>query len=498
MPNNKIKHEEKMRYINQMVLRAWGTIYFILSLSYIPDVLSGYRSVPYYLIFLSLIWLPWGFSFYKYKKNATTMFIKKALFYGFGIVYVFVILTATSITTYTYFFPVFILGTVFTDEKYLLKMSIAAIFANIIDIANDFRIDPILAGNQMTSYQIQIAGLLISGIFAYMVSKILNRINQSQLTDIAEQKSTTEILLNEVIERSNKISEHIESLNHESNQLNSNSTTVDSSIKDILNGTKNVANTVQEQLNMTYSVNKKITETFDMSNNLTDAFKETQDKANLGMENIKELNESAKITNHSSKTVTDSVEILNAKMNDVYSIVDLINSIADQTSLLSLNASIEAARAGEAGRGFAVVAGEIQKLAINTTEATAEIQNLLTELQRETQTADSAVKKLYGANSNQYHLIEQSYANFEQILNNIIDFSKDILKQNELMLAVKDDNNKLTSNIEYFSAFSEELLANTESSQTIIAKTIKGIEKQNATLEQTMLDIELLKEKTMR
>ena len=63
-----------------------------------------------------------------------------------------------------------------------------------------------------------------------------------------------------------------------------------------------------------------------------------------------------------------------AQMN---SITELINNVADQTSLLALNASIEAARAGTSGRGFAVVASEISNLAWQTSEAAKDINKLI-------------------------------------------------------------------------------------------------------------------------
>jgi methyl-accepting chemotaxis protein len=75
-------------------------------------------------------------------------------------------------------------------------------------------------------------------------------------------------------------------------------------------------------------------------------------------------------------------------------IVALIQKVADQTNLLSLNASIEAASAGEAGKGFAVVANEVKDLARETTEATKKIELQISDMQSFTRQSVAAIGQI--------------------------------------------------------------------------------------------------------
>lgn len=85
--------------------------------------------------------------------------------------------------------------------------------------------------------------------------------------------------------------------------------------------------------------------------------------------------------------IAESVVSLAEKAQAISNIIDAVNEIAEQTHLLALNAAIEAARAGEHGRGFGVVAAEIKVLADQSRRATAQVADILGEIQRGTNTA---------------------------------------------------------------------------------------------------------------
>ncbi|WP_429161909.1 methyl-accepting chemotaxis protein [Aeromonas media] len=91
------------------------------------------------------------------------------------------------------------------------------------------------------------------------------------------------------------------------------------------------------------------------------------------------------------ETTAHSITAMQQDVQQIGSILGVIGGIAEQTNLLALNAAIEAARAGEQGRGFAVVADEVRSLAGRTQKSTAEIQTMLTRLQRGTQTVVAAM-----------------------------------------------------------------------------------------------------------
>lgn len=129
----------------------------------------------------------------------------------------------------------------------------------------------------------------------------------------------------------------------------------------------------------------KIEEVSDNTEQIEEITKTTHALVGEGINTMDVLNRSSAQTTENLTHISDEIQVLADKVNNIHNIIAVITEIADQTNLLSLNASIEAARAGEQGRGFAVVASEVKKLADESLSATEQIGQIINEVQAQSQ-----------------------------------------------------------------------------------------------------------------
>lgn len=126
---------------------------------------------------------------------------------------------------------------------------------------------------------------------------------------------------------------------------------------------------------------------------VADAAVKTVEISTQGREAVEETLESMRQTRTRMETIAERMLALNERGQAIGEIIATVDDIAEQSSILAVNAAIEAARAGEAGRGFAVVAAEVKALAEQSKQSTSQVRAILGEIQRATQAAVIATEQ---------------------------------------------------------------------------------------------------------
>lgn len=146
---------------------------------------------------------------------------------------------------------------------------------------------------------------------------------------------------------------------------------------------------------------------------------ETVDVSQKGMQAMQEVSEAMQNIHQSVEKLQSAIDEVDKASEEITNITKVIGNIAEETNLLSLNASIEAARAGDAGRGFAVVASEIGKLAQTSVGSVQNIDKLVMEIKSSIGDvviqADDSVKNINSSSV----LIQNAAKTFDMIFENI-------------------------------------------------------------------------------
>ncbi len=177
----------------------------------------------------------------------------------------------------------------------------------------------------------------------------------------------------------------------------------------------------------------------------------------------------------SNNATMDAIEMIGSKVNAtnesaarISDAIQLITSIAEETNLLSLNASIEAARAGEQGRGFAVVAGQIQKLAEQSNESAGSIAETINELlddSHNTVIVMDEVRSIVNKQQEKFEQTRQQFANVHTGIDRSREEAEDIRVKTDACDKEKTSVVQIISNL---SAVSEENAASAEETATSV------------------------------
>lgn len=205
-----------------------------------------------------------------------------------------------------------------------------------------------------------------------------------------------------------------------------------------------------------------VSDTKDDGEQVDSKMQETVTVSQNGKSDLQRVSSAMDTINRSVQKLQQSIDEVGKASVEITNITEIIGNIADQTALLSLNASIEAARAGEAGRGFAVVATEIGQLAYTSAEAVRNIEGLISQINV---LVGDTVKQTRESVENINHssdLVGDTLNTFDSIFGNIDQVSTLVREMIKKVEKVDDVATNVAAISEEQAASSEEILATSQ------------------------------------
>ena len=227
-------------------------------------------------------------------------------------------------------------------------------------------------------------------------------------------------MINDIVNASETLQGQAESSSTVSGGLYEASLTQSKTIDNLNETVDQLSASVQEIAENATSLAMVVSETKDSSMEAEQKMNETVTVAESGKSDMEKVGEAMNVIQSSINSLQESIDEVGTASSEINNIVSMIGEIADETNLLSLNASIEAARAGDAGRGFAVVASEIGGLADDSNKSVQKIQGLIDQVTSLVAETVEKAKQSVDEISSSSELVNQAVNTFDTIYDNII------------------------------------------------------------------------------
>lgn len=468
------------RRVNSTAMRCYTIMVVILAVSYLVEVLKHSRTVSYYILFLALLFVPYIACVVVLHKDRESPKVKYAMSIGYMIFYLFVIFTTISPIAYVYAIIMAVILLCYNHNKLIFWYMSCVTLGNIVQVAY-MGVTHQIASADMPNVEIRIASLVLFTIYMTMSTVAAKVTNNNRLNEIEKEKEQVAALMERILQVSGKLTENIGMVSEKMETLNDTANKTQISMKEVAQGTDEAVDSVQMQMEKTEEIHQAIEQVTSSTGTISDNIESTRDEIKASKANIDELIRQVALSNQANEEVSKEITVLNEYAEKMQSITELINNVADQTSLLALNASIEAARAGDAGRGFAVVASEISGLADQTKEATVSITDLIGNVSNELAGMVNRIENMLDNAGKQNVAADHTAHSFEEIRKKTEVVYAEVEKLDALVEGLANANDQIMRGIETVSSVTEQVTAH--SSETLL------ISEKNSSITTEVSDI---------
>lgn len=294
---------------------------------------------------------------------------------------------------------------------------------------------------------------------------------------VLHMKQALRSMVQQIREQSVNIHQASGQLEENATATSGNVDSVETAVNEIATGATSQATETQRATEDVVMMGTMIENTSTQVENLNSAAVEMSNASASARDALEELN-------HINEKAIESIEVIyqqthttNESALKIKDVTELIASIAEETNLLSLNASIEAARAGDAGKGFAVVASQIQKLAEQSNASTKKIDDIIHMLLTDSENAVHTMEEVREVMHQQSEKVEQTKQVFGSVNQGIDQSISGMETISEHTRQLDHARENIVDTVQNLSAIAQENAASTEETNAVVME-IGGVMQQ--------------------
>lgn len=460
----------KTIFVNRLLMIFIFIVNLFMTFIFFRDLINGNVSKDSFLILISFIVITTCLNIFVYLRNKNSTNFKRVSVFGYAVIYAFALFTSHNDYFFIMLFPMAIFYILYYDFKFMTRVSIGVITISVIDVLRIYLIKKQMSSGLPIDHGtiiLRITCTLIFFISACGIVYLTNKVTGENTKQINDEKNKTDLLLNEVLSVASIVRENSVQASKIISELNMCTNTISYALNDISVRNSTNAESVLNQTEMTNNIQNLIDDTKIKTDEIIKNADESMTAIDTGKSSIDNILVKADSIDKSNEIVVQSMNTLLQNASDVENITKEIFNISNQTNLLALNASIESARAGEAGRGFAVVAEQIRVLAEQTQTLTENINTIVNVLNENAKNAQTVIKEVTTANSEEKELISIAKDNFITIETRMTSLNNNIHSISRQISDIYDSNNAIVESVAKISSITDEVASNTNEAATL-------------------------------